>query len=159
MADGEWAGEGQQPEARQAQLDFGALNGSLPPEFFVQHFCRLFISIHDLVRAEFGTEDLDGGGSPWAGKLSRRFCLAAAELGRPGMDGTSWDALLRDGTERMCLLQGVVARLLDVHVLQDGLFGSSAEHQATLKAEDEATLEMEGRVVADWARDWAHDAS
>ncbi|UNI23225.1 hypothetical protein JDV02_009058 [Purpureocillium takamizusanense] len=130
--------------ATRIRLDFAKFNDRQPHEFFELEFSLLYAAIHDLVRVAFGTGSLKYATSPWRDRLSNTFCRHVEAIARPDIHGTDWDSLLLHGEERTYLLQGVIGRTLDDLVFSRQLFGSSAEHQAQLQAEDAAYLHVEG---------------
>lgn len=117
-------------------------------EFFERHFSELFVEIHTLVSSAFcpnGDEETDVATfSPWLQKHRDEFLQYVQVIARPDFLSQQWGSLLRDNTERTCLLQGVMMKVLDTHVFSSLLFGADAEHLSILESIDVSMIHAEG---------------
>ncbi|PHH82542.1 hypothetical protein CDD82_5645 [Ophiocordyceps australis] len=109
------------------------LGGDMIDEYFEQHFCGLYIEIFNFTRRIFGSHELEESEWPWL-KVKRQdgsdhLLNFVGAVARPGIQKKKWSEMLRDGEERSLLLQGIVMKALDEHVLSSPLFGATEEYQ------------------------------
>ncbi|CAK7232904.1 hypothetical protein SCUCBS95973_008414 [Sporothrix curviconia] len=121
-------------------------------DWFEMLFTTLFELTEDLCISMFGVGRFDDSsddqakkGSPWADPgLSPSFLFYASEIARQDNRDGGWDALLADPCQRAMMVQGVLAKALDEHVLSALLFGGTAQQQDALGQWDRIMLQEEG---------------
>ncbi|PHH66292.1 hypothetical protein CDD81_7885 [Ophiocordyceps australis] len=131
------------------QATLKPLGGVMIDEYFEQHFCGLYIDIFNFTRRIFGSHALEGTKSPWqeikTQKESDYLFDFVSAVARPGIQKDKWDEMLRDGEERSLLLQGIVMKALDEHVLSSPLFGAAEEYQEQFI--EKACIISEGKLL------------
>ena len=130
-------------------LEFRTLHAEQGDEFYELHFNKLVTEIYGLANRTF-TPDHQSKlpkKSPWRQEYSPSFYKYVEALANPDPHAGDWDRLLRDGEERGFLLQAMILKILDTHVLSSLLFGADPEHMKHLKSSDVSFAHAEGMFV------------
>ncbi|KAK7416324.1 hypothetical protein QQX98_005268 [Neonectria punicea] len=114
-----------------------------PDEFFELHYSNLVVEIRALVERAFCPSG-SRRSSPWLEAYPDQFLKFVELLARPDPHAGKWERLLRDGTERNCLLQAIIMMILDAKVFSRLLFGADHEHQNILQSTDSSLVNAEG---------------
>ncbi|KAK7431233.1 hypothetical protein QQZ08_002274 [Neonectria magnoliae] len=114
-----------------------------PDEFFELHYSNLVVEIRFLVERAFCPSGSPRS-SPWLEAYPEQFLKFVELLARPDPHAGKWERLLRDGTERSCLLQAIIMMIIDAKVFSSLLFGADHEHQNILQSTDSSLVNAEG---------------
>ncbi len=85
--------------------------------------------------------------SPWTEPFSPQFIRIASRILRKDDHVGGWDVTLTNHRERACLVNAVIARVIDDHVFSKLVFGDSKENNKLWDALDEGNLDEEGWFV------------
>jgi hypothetical protein len=140
-------------------------------EWYEAVYWNLFVRVREFVKEYFGGGDIPGvpvvppvgggdgcgeRGFPWLeGEFSKEFMWFVEKVAIQDNNVGGWDALLRRGVMRECLVTGIIAKLLETSVFDELLFGADQTQKTMLESQDECTLQYEGEwslvsVVSLW---------
>jgi hypothetical protein len=130
-------------------------------EWYEAMYWNLFVRVREFVEEYFGCGDIPGvpivppvgggggggeeRGFPWLeGGFSKEFMWFVEKVAIQDNNAGGWDALLRRGVMRECLVTGIIAKLLETSVFDELLFGADQTQKTMLESQDECTLQHEG---------------
>jgi hypothetical protein len=121
-------------------------DNELPDSWFEHASVDLYNRVRSFAKEYFdlGTIPASDHPSPWRSGFSAEFIVMADKIAIPDPFGSGWHSLLLLTKERACLVTGLIARILEVGVFDQLLFGATKAQNRLLKAEDMATIADEG---------------
>lgn len=126
-------------------------------DWFEKMSIDLFLRIYEFVSLTFGEErafnwmfDNEGWHS-----LPEEFINYASHISRGDplyseckvMDSNGWRRMLKGKKERICLITGVLAKVLDARILNDYLFGGDQKQKDNLRDFDQLVIDADGMCI------------
>jgi len=115
-------------------------------EWFRDEFKRLYDQVANFVViffCQFDDIPLESNLSPWT-EMSSEFLRYSAMVAEPDDSLRDWNRMLLERNERRYLLVGVLARILEVKVFGELLFGGSKGQKKQLEDLERSSIEVEG---------------
>ena len=86
------------------------------------------------------------GKSVWAEEVfSSQFLYCVSRIARQDNNAGGWDVLLTSSRHRKWLVTGIIGMVLQIGVFDELLFGAEETQQTMFDAQDECTIQLDGR--------------
>ena len=114
--------------------------------WFENEFIQLFSSIDLFFEMYFCILDLDEGEASelLSGSLSPEFLNYVQQIAEADPNGENWDVLLKDREQRKWLLVGIMWKILEYKVYNEGLWGATQEEKDLMFGIEKALFTNEG---------------